>query len=51
LGSWGEYLGDTHLATTLTDRVVDGAIIMKLTGQSYRAHCAQAMKPPASISD
>ncbi len=50
-GSWGEYLGDMNLAMALTDRMVDGAIIMKITGQSYRAHRAQPMKTPAPSSD
>jgi DNA replication protein DnaC len=50
-GSWGEYLGDTHLALALTDRMFDGAIIVKITGQSYRAHRAQPMKSPAPIND
>jgi DNA replication protein DnaC len=46
--AWGEYLGDTHLAMALTDRMVDGAIIMKFAGKSYRAHRAQTAKPQAS---
>lgn len=50
-GAWGEYLGDAPLAMALTDRMVDGAIILKITGQSYRAHRAKPIKPPASISE
>lgn len=46
--AWGEYLGDSHLAMALTDRMVDGAIIMKFAGKSYRAHRAQTAKPPAT---
>ena len=46
--AWGEYLGDASLAMALTDRMVDGAIIIKIEGQSYRAHRAQPMKPTAS---
>jgi len=38
---WGEYLGDPPLAMALLDRIVDGAIIVKITGKSYRAHRAQ----------
>ena len=49
--AWGEYLGDTHLAMALTDRMVDGAIILKITGQSYRAHRAKPIKPSASTSE
>ena len=36
--AWGEYLGDAPLAMALTDRLVFVAIILKITGQSYRAH-------------
>src|SRR5208283_3840266 len=36
--SWAEYLGDTHLAMAMLDRVVDGAVIVKLKGKSYRVH-------------
>jgi DNA replication protein DnaC len=38
---WGEYLGDRPIAMALLDRVVDGAIIHKFQGKSYRAHRAQ----------
>jgi DNA replication protein DnaC len=43
--AWGTYLGDPPLATAFLDRVVDGAIIMKINGQSYRAHRAGSSKP------
>ena len=36
--AWGDYLGDPPLAMAFLDRVVDGAIIMKINGKSYRAH-------------
>jgi DNA replication protein DnaC len=39
--AWGEYLGDPPLAMAFLDRIVDGAIILKINGQSYRAHRAQ----------
>lgn len=39
--AWGDYLGDPPLAMALLDRVVDGAIILKIQGKSYRAHRAQ----------
>ena len=39
--AWGEYLGDPPLAMALLDRIVDGAIILKIAGKSYRAHRAQ----------
>lgn len=41
--AWGEYLGDPPLAMALLDRVVDRAILMKITGKSYRAHRAQRL--------
>ena len=44
---WGEYLGDAPLAMAFMDRVVDGAIILKINGKSYRAHRANAGKPAA----
>ncbi len=37
-GDWADYLGDAPLAMALLDRVVDGATIVKLKGQSYRVH-------------
>lgn len=49
--AWGEYLGDPPMAMALLDRVVDGAIIHKFQGKSYRAHRAKrgsAAKPSAS---
>jgi DNA replication protein DnaC len=39
--AWGQYLGDPPLAMAFLDRIVDGAIIMKLKGKSYRAHRAK----------
>jgi DNA replication protein DnaC len=50
-GAWGEYLGDPPLAMALTDRVVDGAIILKIVGKSYRAHRAQTVKSQPSKAD
>ncbi|MFV2070105.1 MAG: IS21-like element helper ATPase IstB [Pirellulales bacterium] len=41
--AWGEYLGDAPLAMALLDRLVDGALILKFRGKSYRAH--RAKKP------
>jgi DNA replication protein DnaC len=43
--AWGEYLGDPPLAMAFLDRVVDGAIILKIKGKSYRAHRAR----PATV--
>jgi DNA replication protein DnaC len=39
--AWGNYLGDPPMAMALLDRVVDGAIIHKFQGKSYRAHRPQ----------
>jgi DNA replication protein DnaC len=39
--AWGNYLGDPPLAMAFLDRIVDGAIILKINGKSYRAHRAQ----------
>lgn len=47
--AWSDYLGDPPLAMAFLDRVVDGAIAMKIEGKSYRAHRARRLdpKPPA----
>jgi DNA replication protein DnaC len=36
--SWDKYIGDSNLTTAFLDRIVDGAIILKINGKSYRAH-------------
>lgn len=36
--AWADYLGDPPLAMALLDRVVDGAIVIKIKGRSYRAN-------------
>jgi DNA replication protein DnaC len=41
--AWSDYLGDPPLAMAFLDRVVDGAIILKLEGNSYRAHRAKRL--------
>jgi DNA replication protein DnaC len=47
--AWSEYLGDPPLAMAFLDRVVDGAILLKIRGKSYRAHRAKkASAPPQS---
>ena len=33
--AWSEYLGDPPLAMAFLDRVVDGAILLKIRGKSY----------------
>ena len=49
--AWADYLGDAPLAMAILDRLVDGAIVLKIEGRSYRAHRAQqpAKPPPAEI--
>jgi DNA replication protein DnaC len=44
--AWGDYLGDPPLAMAFLDRVVDGAILLKLAGKSYRAHRARRLDAP-----
>lgn len=39
---WGEYLSDGPLAMAFLDRLVEGAIILKVTGKSYRAPQAKS---------
>ena len=41
---WTDYLGDPPLAMALLDRVVDGAIIQRMDGKSYREFRAQKKK-------
>jgi DNA replication protein DnaC len=48
--AWADYLGDPPLATAFLDRLVDGAVILKLTGRSYRAHRARPA-PEAGPAD
>jgi DNA replication protein DnaC len=45
--AWAEYLGDAPLAMAILDRLVDGAIVLKIEGRSYRAHRAQQPATPA----
>lgn len=49
--AWGSYLGDPPMAMALLDRLVDGAIIHKFQGKSYRAHRAQRSSPPKPSTD
>jgi DNA replication protein DnaC len=44
--AWAEYLGDAPLAMAILDRLVDGAIVLKIEGRSYRAHGARRKPPP-----
>jgi len=42
--AWNDYLGDAPLAMAFLDRVVDGDIIFKLRGRSYRAARARTLE-------
>ena len=45
---WGDYLVDGPLAMAFLDRLVEGAIILKVKGKSYRADQAKTLEnPPA----
>lgn len=44
---WSAYLGDPPLAMAFLDRVVDGAIPLKIRGKSYRAHRAKKTPGPS----
>jgi DNA replication protein DnaC len=44
--AWADYLGDAPLAMAILDRLVDGAIVLKIEGRSYRAHGARRRDPP-----
>jgi len=39
---WTAYLGDAPLAMAMLDRLVDGAVIIRIKGPSYRAHRPKA---------
>jgi len=41
---WGEYLSDGPLAMAFLDRLVEGALILKVKGKSYRAEKALALE-------
>jgi DNA replication protein DnaC len=42
---WGDYLLDGPLAMAFLDRLVEGAVIIKIKGDSYRARTVRAAKP------
>jgi DNA replication protein DnaC len=44
--TWAKNLGEANLAGAFLDRIVDGAIILKINGKSYRAHRTQNPKAP-----
>jgi DNA replication protein DnaC len=48
--AWGEYLGDPPLAMALLDRIVDGAIILKIAGKSSGAYRVKPGKADTSLN-
>ena len=44
--AWADYLGDAPLAMAILDRLVDGAIVLKIEGRSYRAHRSKQSATP-----
>ena len=46
--AWADYLGDAPLAMAILDRLVDGAIVLKIEGRSYRAHRSRQSATAAS---
>jgi DNA replication protein DnaC len=49
--AWADYLGDAPLAMAILDRLVDGAIVLKIEGRSYRAHRSKPPATPPSVED
>lgn len=47
---WADYMTDAPLAMAFLDRLVEGAIIIKIKGRSYRAHKASTAKVSADHS-
>lgn len=45
---WGDYLSDGPLAMAFLDRLVEGAIILKLKGKSWRAEKGRVSESPAA---
>jgi len=49
--AWSDYLGDPPLAMAFLDRVVDGAILLKIRGKSYRAHRVKRTSDPPKLDN
>jgi len=45
---WGDYLADGPIAMAFLDRLVEGAVIIKIKGDSYRAHRKRNGGKPSS---
>ena len=48
---WGDYMLDAPLAMAFLDRLVEGAVIIKIKGDSYRAKGARATKKAQQTPD
>jgi len=46
---WADYLADGPLAMAFLDRLVEGAIILKIKGKSYRARASKQKNAPADL--
>jgi DNA replication protein DnaC len=46
---WADYLTDGPLAMAFLDRLVEGAIILKIKGKSYRARISKQKNDPSEI--
>jgi len=44
--AWSQYLGDAPLAMAMLDRLVDGAVVIKIKGPSFRANRPGATTTP-----
>jgi DNA replication protein DnaC len=49
--AWADYLGDPPLAMAFLDRIVDGAIVLKIAGRSYRAQRSRKTPRPKLTTD
>jgi hypothetical protein len=47
-GAWADSLGDSPPAQAFLDRLVDGAVILKLSGRSNRARCSPRLPESGS---
>lgn len=46
---WADYMTDGPLAMAFLDRLVEGAVIVKIKGRSYRARKAKTAKPSSEV--
>jgi len=48
--AWAQYLGDTPLAMAMLDPLIDGALVLKIRGPSYRASRSGRSATPDGLS-